>query len=605
MARSRPREPAVRGGGIAIEYRGLLVRADALAAELAALGVGRGDRVGLVTEPSVDAIAAVLGILRSGAAYVPIDPAHPTGRIRDVLIDAGVRAAVVSHGARHQVAAPGLPLVAAEVDIRAVSTAAPDREPETAAEDPAYLIYTSGSTGEPKGVVVGHDQLAASTSARRSVYPQASVFLLVSPLGFDSSVAGIWGTLTTGGELVVATADEARDPEALVGLIEQHRVTRLLCVPSLYGRLLDAAVRADPERLATLESVIVAGESLSEALVHRHFDVHREGVVLVNEYGPTEATVWASYRWFTEPGPVSIGTPIPGTRLYVLDEDRQPVAHGQQGEIHIAGPGVARGYHERPEASAEVFLDDLFAAEGGGRMYATGDFGRWTPEGALEFLGRRDDQVKIRGHRVELNAVESVLRSAAGVRDAVVVPDPPLTQLIAFVAAEGAVTAADLRDWTADRLPRVMVPSRIHLSDTLPVTANGKADRRRLRELAAATPAASVDSHAADTDADPVAQVSAAWAEVLQTSDGLAVDVNFFDMGGHSMAMYELQDILERRTGVRPSIVALFRHTTIVEQAELISTGASAVSRSRPPLDPPAPRRAARRRPVFDAEGAR
>ncbi|MFE2146972.1 amino acid adenylation domain-containing protein, partial [Streptomyces sp. NPDC059456] len=464
--------------------------------------------------------------------------------------------------------------------------AARGREPESpgvpvAADDAAYLIYTSGSTGEPKGVVVEHGQLAASTLARRTVYPGRPVFLLVSPLAFDSSVAGLWGTLTAGGHLVVATPDEVRDPERLVELVERHRVTRLLCVPSLYSVLLDAARSLGGERLSSLETVIVAGEPLPPELVERHFAVRTGPTALVNEYGPTEATVWASYRRFDAPGPVSIGRPVPGATLHVLDEALRPVPPGTEGELFIGGAGVSRGYHGRPEATSHAFLDDPFTDTPGARMYRTGDRARWNADGTLAFLGRRDHQVKIRGHRVELPMIEAQLSALSGVREAVVVPDTGASLLTAFVLTPSgpAPAAESLREQLAARLPAVMVPARIVCLDAFPRTVNGKADRAALQaradELqpfpgAAHTPTPTAAAPA--SRGDLTAQVAAAWAEVLKAPH-VPLDANFFDVGGHSLAMFQLREALERHTGKRPPVIALFKHTTVAAQVAMLRDG--------------------------------
>ncbi|WP_055717893.1 non-ribosomal peptide synthetase, partial [Streptomyces torulosus] len=697
-ARITPTAPAVSGRDGTIDYRALDAWARRIAARLTESGVGRGSRVAVLVEPSTAMVAAVLGVLKAEAAYVPVDLAHPDRRIAGVLTDARVGAAVVTGSAAGRLTGLGLPLVRVE------DTAGPtgerdtartagagedaedgDEEPATGAvppdatvaapadatapvcaeatasvqasdvgaaheyavdtahayaveaaadgpaarggagraaaavgatgrpdatgitgDDPAYLIYTSGSTGEPKGVEVGHRQLASSTLARRMVYPGRPVFLLVSPLAFDSSVAGLWGTLTAGGHLVVAAPDEVRDPERLIDLVERHGVTGLLCVPSLYAVLLDAAERAGMERLRSLETVTTAGEPLPADLMRRHFALHARTVALVNEYGPTEATVWASYRRYGAPGPVTIGGPAPGVRLYVLDEGMRPVPRGTEGELFIGGAGVAHGYFGRPEATAKAFLDDPFAGAPGARMYRTGDLVRWTEEGTLDFLGRRDHQVKIRGHRIELGAVEAALCEQPGVREAVVVPDTRGTALTGFVLAPTRPDARSLREQVARSLPAPMVPARIEVLDSFPRTVNGKADRARLRvraeepyraaegpyraaeEAATEQPAAKGrpapdDGPAAEAPdggtpprapggGDPSAGVAAAWAEVLKVTD-VPGDVNFFDLGGHSLAMFQLQDALERHTGTRPPIVALFRHTTVSAQVALIRDG--------------------------------
>ncbi|MFF1412475.1 non-ribosomal peptide synthetase [Streptomyces sp. NPDC058289] len=589
FARTVPSRTAVRSGASSISYGELDAWAGRIAAGLAAGGVGLGDRVGVLAEPSTAMVAAVLGIVRRGAAYVPVDPSHPDRRITGVLTDAGVSAVVVTGAGGDRLAGIGVPVLSAEpgktaengAEVGSEGAAGGAQEPPAASvgdDDPAYLIYTSGSTGEPKGVVVEHGQLAASTAARRLVYPGEPVFLLVSPLAFDSSVAGLWGTLTAGGCLIVASPDEVRDPELLVELVERHEVTHLLCVPSLYGVLLDAARRLGGERLRSLETVIVAGEPLPPELVARHFAQRTSGTVLVNEYGPTEATVWASYHRFEAPGPVTIGRPVPGARLYVLDEALRPVPPGGEGELYIGGAGVARGYHGRPEATAQAFTPDPFTDSPTARMYRTGDLVRQRADGTLSFLGRRDHQVKIRGHRVELGAVEAQLCEFPGIREAAVVMDGTGSALVGFVlAAEAADPGADpacLKQQLATRLPGAMVPGRIVVLDRFPRTVNGKTDRAALSLRAAVQPAAVAVAPAPPaTGGDLTAQVSAAWAEVLKTTH-VPADVNFFDLGGHSLAMYQLREALERHTGQRPPLVALFQHTTVTAQTALLRDGA-------------------------------
>ncbi|MFK3730628.1 non-ribosomal peptide synthetase [Streptomyces sp. NPDC088090] len=583
LAAAGPGRPAVVCGDDAVDRGSLQAWAGRIAARLADAGVRPGDRVGVLADRSVAMVAAVLGALRAGAAYVPVDPSHPDERIATLLADAGVTATLVTGRLGDRLGSA--PVVAADAPGLRGGTG-PDGTADgapagdgPAAGDEAYLIYTSGSTGAPKGVVVGHAQLAASTAARREVYPGEPVFLLLSPLAFDSSVAGLWGTLTAGGRLVVAGPDEYRDPEALVALVERHSVSHLLCVPSLYDALLAAAERTGPARLASLTTVVTAGEALPEALLRRHAAVLGPSAELVNEYGPTECTVWASYRRCRPGEPVDIGGPVPGALLYVLDDAGRLVPPGVTGELHIGGAGVTHGYAGRPEATARVFVPDPF--EGGtARMYRTGDLVRWSAEGTLEFLGRRDGQVKIRGHRVELGAVETALRGCPGVREAVVVPDPDGARLAGFVVTDDPSGLPDLRARLAKTLPEAAVPAVLRAMDAFPVTVNGKADRAALTALLTERPAPAPAAAPAPTPApasggDALAPVADAWAEVLAV-ETVPADVNFFDLGGHSLLVIRLQDALERRTGVRLSVVDLFRGSTVRAQAELIRAGAAA-----------------------------
>ncbi|OON32457.1 hypothetical protein BSA16_05430 [Micromonospora sp. Rc5] len=583
QAADHPDRVAVVGDGQAVTYAELLGWADDIALRLRAAGVGPGQLVGVLVEPSVAMVAAVLGVFRADAGYVPVDRSDPGRRLGAMFADAGVVAVVTSAATRNRPLGGALPRVDAAWGDHSADVAGGSRPVPPADEGegavpptrPAYVIYTSGSTGEPKGVLVEHGQLAASTLARRAVYPGAPTFLLVSPLAFDSSVAGLWGTLSAGGTLVVAGPDDMRDPDRLTDLVHEHRVTQMLCLPSLYARLLDAAARGGLHRLRSVRTVVVAGEPLPQSVVTRHFAAHPE-VVLVNEYGPTETTVWATYRRFDGPGPVSIGGPVPGASVYVLGPDLRPVPPGEEGELFVGGGGVSRGYLGRPGATALAFLPDPFAGVPGARMYRTGDLVRRDADGTLHFIGRRDHQVKVRGHRVELGAVEASLRACPGVGEAAAVVDSE-GELTAFVVADDGATAFALRHQLSDRLPVAAVPTRFRFVDGLPLTVSGKVDRGQLNTLAGtAAPAAGPGPAGAGNpppappgDRDLTAQISAAWAEVLQISQ-VPTDVNFFDLGGHSMAMFRLQDALEQHTGIRPSVVALFRHTTIAAQAEMV-----------------------------------
>ncbi|WP_329620189.1 amino acid adenylation domain-containing protein [Streptomyces sp. NBC_01255] len=579
-----PTAPAAVCGDDEADRGELDAWASRIASRLLAAGVGRGDRVGLLAERSLAAVAATLGILRAGAAYVPVDPANPDERVASVLTDAGVSAVVVTGRQTERltgslaraVVRADAPELRTPEDAGASAAEHTDTVPATAApEDPAYLIYTSGSTGAPKGVLVEHGQLAASTLARRQVYPGAPVFLLLPPLAFDSSAAGLWGTLTAGGRLVVAGEDEYRDPDQLVRLVERHRVTHLLCVPSLYGMVLAAAERAGLHRLASLTTVTVAGEALPQALLSWHLEA-LPGTTLVNEYGPTETTVWATHGRSDLSRTTDIGGPVPGVRLYVLDDERRLVPRGVTGELYIGGAGVSRGYFGRPDSTERAFLADPFAADSA-RMYRTGDLVRWNDAGTLDFLGRRDNQVKIRGHRVELGAVETALRSCPGIREAVVVPDSALTGLVGFVLADEATDTALTRKELATKLPEAAVPGQLRVLDAFPVTANGKADRKALAELIEKREQMNQTGPETSTAAAPgdtLAQVTAAWAEVLNVTD-VPPTVNFFELGGHSLMMVRLQATLERLTGVRPSPLDLYRCTTVEAQVELIRSGAA------------------------------
>jgi amino acid adenylation domain-containing protein len=571
-----PNRTAVVAGENSLTYAELKQRSLALAHVLHGHGVSRQTRVGVRLSPSVDAVVAVLAVLRAGGTYVPLHPNDPPARIRAVLDDAGVDL-----------------LVTESTDILGVTTVQPWNDvgddasrvamPEARPEDAAYVIYTSGTTGEPKGVVVEHSSLANSTAARHMVYPGTHTFLLLSPLSFDSSMAGLWGTLAAGGCLVVAEADEVRDPRRILEIIRRHSVTIMLSVPALYASVLDAAKRDAIDPAESLSTVITAGESLPDATLAQHFAWHSEAD-LVNEYGPTETTVWSTFRRLRHGDRIDIGGPAPGSNLYVLDRHRNLMPRGAVGELYIGGERVARGYLGKPELTDQVFLRDPFAEERS-RMYRTGDWVRWNDDGGLSFLGRRDQIVKLRGHRVDLGAVESLTRSLEGVVDAAVLVAPSGSTLDAFVVVDGDRDVESLRARLGELLPPPTVPSVLHRVDRLPRTSRSKVDRDALMALRSGSVGDGTRTAlASETHGDVLAAIHAAWCDVLEVPT-VAHDLNFFDAGGHSLLVPLLQAEIEDRLDITIDIVELFSATTVAAQSAAFGrlTGATEVS---PVVDP-------------------
>ncbi len=445
---------AVVHGTQTLSYAELLERAERLARALQGAGVRTGDLVGILASRSPETLAGIVAVAKCGAGYVPLDPDQPPSRLAAICEDSGLGIILTQRGV--EATPPG------EIrygPVRVIDEGAADVAINTIAETPgtvrerdhdglAYVIYTSGSTGTPKGVMVSHRNLAFSTEARAQIYAEPPKrFLLLSPLVFDSSVAGIFWTLCAGGTLILPEPGVERDPWALADLIGEQRVTHLLTLPTLYTNLLEAAA---PGQLATLRNVIVAGEPCPRALVTAH---HRRvpDATLHNEYGPTEGTVWCSVHRAEAndgPGPVPIGRPIPGARLYLLDDHGRPVPAGVPGEIHIGGDGVARGYLNNPELTRERFIPDPFASTPGARLYRTGDLARHRRDGVLEYLGRRDEQFKVRGHRIEPGEVEAVLRAHPSVRTVAVIgysPGPDAGDAAALAARLCALSDTDVQ----------------------------------------------------------------------------------------------------------------------------------------------------------------
>jgi amino acid adenylation domain-containing protein len=611
----------------ALTYRELNTRANRLAHDLRNLGVGPEVRVGIYLERSPEAVVAVLAVLAAGGAYVPLDPTYPEDRVAFMIDDARLEV-LLSRSSLANRLPPGVDATIVALDTIDDRLAAwPSDAPASGVtlDDLAYVLYTSGSTGRPKGVAITHRNLAASTTARLRAYDRpVERYLLVTSLAFDSSVAGIFWSLCQGGALVLPSEDFRHDPAQLVRLVAEERVTHLLCVPSLYRLLLELA--DPPDALASLHTVIVAGEACPPGLVARHHATLPHAR-LFNEYGPTEATVWCSvYETRPEDGAatnVAIGWPIAGARVYVLDPRRQPTPIGVPGELCIGGAGVARGYHRRPELTAERFIPDPFSSTPGARLYQTGDLARWRPDGSLEFLGRLDDQIKLRGYRIELGEIEAVLdehpavlTSAVACRDA----GPTNQELVAYLVedpasvaqfvAQGEPHAENSPELAAEppegerwertvvpsvcahlrrQLPEYMVPTAYVRLDALPVTPNGKVDRRALP-----APARGAGTREqVDPRTDDETAIARIWAEVLCV-ERVGVHDNFFDLGGHSLLLARVHGQLGERFEPPPSMVDLFTYPTVASLARVL--GARANGEHEPEQEAGDMQRRARRR---------
>jgi amino acid adenylation domain-containing protein len=567
-ARARPEAVAVVAGGAELGYRALEERSGALAAELEALGVGPGTMVGVHLERSVELVVALVAVLRAGGAYVPLPPSYPRERVLTMLADS--KAAVLIGTAASRAALEGFRGTLVDVhEPRATPAVAP--RARVAPSERAYVIYTSGSSGKPKGVPITHANLVHSTRARLAAYPErVTGYLLLSSFAFDSSVAGIFWTLVQGGTLVLPPEGFEKDLTQLPGLIARHRPSHLLGLPSLWSLVLDTARAGE---LDSLTNVIVAGESCPLELVRRHHATLPR-TRLHNEYGPTEGTVWSTVFDTGTPferAQVPIGRPIPGTTNYVLTPARELAPVGLAGELWIGGPGVASGYLERPELSAERFADDPFT---GGRMYRTGDRARWLSDGNLEFLGRLDHQVKIRGYRIELEEIEAVLGAHPAVREALVVAreDGGATRLVAYVLPSGPRPAeTDLLRYLGERLPEYMVPARALCLGSWPTLPNGKVDRKAL-------PAPDEAQGFAEPEGALEVVVAVLFADVLGLEQVGRHD-DFFALGGHSLSATRLYARLRETLQTRLPLRALFESRTPAQLAAEL--GREPVERAR------------------------
>ncbi|MEM1451769.1 MAG: amino acid adenylation domain-containing protein [Planctomycetota bacterium] len=537
------------GAGRTTTYADLDRRSRALAGALAAAGVGRGDRVGLVLDRGRDMVVGILGALRAGAAYVPLDPDGPLERRRGILADVGASAVVTTAERAPQADRTGPPVVRIDALGGAQMDSVDSRHAvEISGDDLAYVLFTSGSTGRPKGVEVSHANLVRSTAARFTWYGDAvgtgdvDRYLLLSPYHFDSSVAGLFWTLCSGGALVLPPPGGERDVSALADLVARAGVTHTLCLPSVWELVLEVAA---PGQLGSLRAVIVAGEACAPSLARTHAAALPDAA-LVNEYGPTEGTVWATAHVVDatdESRSVPIGRPIPGASVHLVDAALRPVPRGAPGEVLLGGAGVARGYFGHPERTAEAFVDAAPLDDAPIRGYRTGDLARWREDGALEFLGRVDGQVKVRGQRIELGEIEARLTEHVSVREAVVVArvDGPrnTTELAAYVIAatddapEGL--ASSLREHLASALPAAMVPRTIDVLDALPRTGTGKVDRGALPDPADVAAPTADTAHGADAPANETERtLLPIWRDVLGL-ESVPREASFYELGGDSL----------------------------------------------------------------------
>jgi len=567
QAQKAPDSIALRSGGRDLTYAQLEEQAGQLASYLQSNGVGPDVPVALCFDRSVEMIVAILGVLKAGGAYVPLDPANPKERLHLILDDSGAKLLLTDSDVREAALSGKVPAVSMRTALLKSRQSSRPTAVQGELDDLAYIIYTSGSTGAPKGVPVTHRNLAYSNHARLSYYEdRPERFLLLSSYAFDSSVAGIFHTLTTGGMLVIPAPEFRWEAKSLAEMIAENKITHTLTFPSLYAELLDAG---DVASLTWLRTIIVAGESCPRQLVNAHYEMLPR-TVLINEYGPTEATVWSSV-FECDPGgegnSVPIGRPVANVRLYVLDRHAQPVPSGVPGELYVGGAGVAQGYLNRPVLTEKSFVRDPFSSEPEAKLYRTGDLARRLPDGNLEFLGRFDQQVKIRGLRIELEEVESVLAQHPGVREAAVIADSRNLRLVAFLVGHAgqAVSGGELRTFLRSRLPAYMVPSAFQFLEALPRTSNGKMDREKLAALEVSPETLSAETMAPRNEAEK--RLLAIWKDVLKTQSD-DVNQDFFDLGGHSLLAAKLLGRIEREFGKSLSLAFVFQSPTIAQMAE-------------------------------------
>lgn len=587
QAESSPLRVALSYAGREVSYRDLNAQANRLAANLRKRGATPGAFVGVCLDLSIDAVVAVLAVLKTGAAYVPLSPQEPFKRIEEIIADTGLSIVVTRLGFRHRISDSDVDVVSVDEEFRLIAAESPEEPGVPVTLDSlAYVSYTSGSTGKPKGILATHRSVTNGL-ANPPFDPEADeVCALTAPLRFGFSVAAMFLPLALGKRLVIFPERLIGDPERFVDIVETQEVTCVVIVPPMLREILRLNTPLSA-RLAHIRTLAVSGTALPPELAERA-SMTLPKAKLINAYASSEvggaALVWEFRKKpGEEPGR---GHPFPNTRVYVLDETMTPVSEGDIGEIHVAAAHLAHGYLGQPALTAERFRPDPFGAQPGGRMYKTGDLGRVLPSGTIEVLGRADDQVKVRGFRVELSEVETVLREHPQVLDAIVTAQAAASEddvrLTAYAvvgqldAQSTRVLLKDLRSFVADRLPQYMAPSRYALlSEAFPRTALGKIDRSQLPE-----PEQDGMNPEYEAPQTPIEiRLSQIWTEALGIDD-IGRNDNFLELGGHSLLAAQAISRMREIFGVQLSPQDFLDYPTIAEQARAVESASSPVGPS-------------------------
>lgn len=570
-AASQRDRPALLHRSSQTSYAELEWRSNQVARFLRKRGVGPEALVGLCLERSPEMVVALMGILKAGGAYLPLDPDHPSERLAYVLEDAGVQLLLTATPLAEKAASFLGDVVRLDADWEAVSRESGEPIENVALPDNlAYAIYTSGSTGRPKGVLLSHRGLLNLVRAQVAAFQMSdsSRVLQFASASFDASVSEIFTALLCGGTLCLADRDVLVSGPALLAELRHRKVTTVTLPPSVLSVM-------PSEDLPDLKTVVSAGESCSPEVARRWSVQHR----FLNAYGPTEATVCTTCHVVDDCGEavsVPIGTPIENMQVYVLDEHLNPVPPGVPAELHIAGVGLARGYRNRPDLTAERFVPNPFSSSPGGRIYKSGDLVSSSPDGTLRFIGRLDDQVKVRGFRVELQEIDTVLKGLPWVEDAVTVLLPGEGRLVAYyvprkngipdrkTGAAGEQSPQATKSALRNSLPEYMVPAILCPLERLPLTPHGKIDRRALPDPRLASAATALP----ETDLER--RIAAIWQEVLGMAR-VGINDNFFDLGGHSLNLIQVQIRLGGLAGRELTVVDMFRYPTVSALAKFLS----------------------------------
>ncbi|MDB5008424.1 MAG: tycC [Mucilaginibacter sp.] len=571
-AKEVPDKTAVTFDGQKISYKSLNESANQLAALLIKNNVKKGDKVAFALDRSAEVVIVLLAIMKTGAVYIPLDPQFPINRITYMLEDSHAEVLLTSKAYKGKYQSHAKELVLEDLWPTLKNYPTTDPEVEVSGNDLVYILYTSGSTGMPKGVQVAHHNLVNFLISMQNEpgITENDKLLAVTTISFDIAGLELFLPLLTGAEIIIATTDAAKDGRALLEIIKKERVSIMQATPYTWRIMLEAGWDK-----STPIKVICGGEALPMELAHRLLN---STTSLWNVYGPTETTIWSTVKKVTEADKViSIGRPINNTSIYILDKFLHPLAPGVAGEIYIGGDGVAKGYLNRLELTAEKFVDDPFSKFPESKMYRTGDLGKYLPNGEIECLGRIDAQVKIRGYRIETGEIEYHLAQEDEIKEAVIIARPDnngVDKLVAFVVVnhDSLNSTPQIQSWKDElkrSLPDYMVPDNFIVIPAMPLTPNGKIDKKALSKHEITSD--EVDNYTAPRTATENL-LAGIWVEYLGV-EKIGVRDNFFELGGHSLIAVQVMTRIEKETGKRLPLAALFEKSTIEKLAALLESG--------------------------------
>jgi amino acid adenylation domain-containing protein len=583
IAAKYPRRVAVSCGDRQITYGELSGRAERLARYLREIGVGPEALVGVFLERSIEAIVALVAVLKAGGAYLPLDPAYPSERVVTILEDAKPAVMLTEERFLDRLPPHGAHVICLDREL-AWDSLAEDAlvAAGSGLENLAYVIYTSGSTGKPKGVMVTQANVARLLSSTEEWFhfDENDVWTLFHSLAFDFSVWEIWGCLLNGGKLVVVPFAVSRSPEDFYELLVKEQVTVLNQTPSAFYQLITVD-QARPSAELALRVVVFGGEALNFSALRPWFALHDDRKPrLINMYGITETTVHVTYREVIAADAAGgahslIGVPISDLQIHLLGEDRQPAPAGEVGEIYVGGAGVARGYLNRPELNAERFISDPFSGIPDARLYKSGDLARILPDGEMEYLGRGDGQVKIQGFRIEVGEVEAAIVGHAAIREARVIAHTDAAgtkRLVAYYIAQHGtdLPARELSEFLGAKLPPWMIPSVYLPIEIFPLTPHGKVDYAALPAPTAGS--AKTAGEISGTDLEEL--VAGVWRQVLG-ADHVGLEDNFFDIGGTSLLLVSVHSKLQALLNRKIPVADLFGYTTVRALANKLGSEAA------------------------------